>query len=590
MTPPPVSQGAQHTSILSAIALIRRHGTARQVLLVGAMLAAGLLDGIGIATLFPILAIITKDMGEPTRLQTAIEEGLAFLHLPAELPVLCLVLVAMFWMKAVINMWVSRRLGAAGAGIAEGMRQRLLRALVNAKWSYFTIQPVGRFVAAATTEANWASFAFRTALQTIEQMVRTVVFCSLAVFMGWKIALVAITMGVLMGLSLRALTRAARRAGRERQQAMRGLVQELNDVLVGFKPLKAMNRHASLIGEVVKEAKRMRAAINDLVTNETLSLGLPDLIQAYLLAAGAYLAARLLGSPTDVIVVAGAISFVLMGNIARLRRVLTQLAQADVTYWSLIDTIEDVERAAEKLQGTALPSLVRGCELRHVGFSYGRGPVLKDVSLEIPAGGITTLIGQSGSGKTTIADLILGLYAPDSGAVSIDGIDIRDIDIAKWRAMIGYVAQEIILFNDTIRANVALGDPAIDDARIRDALAAAGLGDFIAGLPQGLDTPVGERGFKLSGGQRQRVALARALVSNPRLLILDEATSALDPATEAEICETVAAQAGKVTVLAITHQPSWVGRADRIYLVEAGGVRRVERADIAGAEARPAAD
>ncbi len=583
MTTPP----SQHTSIFSAIDLVRRHGLARQVLLVGAMLLAGTMDGIGIATLFPILAIITGGTGQPSRLQIAVEDALAFLHLPPSLPILCLLLATLFWIKALIAMWVSRRLGAAGADIAQDMRRRLLRALVNAKWSYFTVQPVGRFVASATTEANWASFAFRTSLQTIEQMTRTTIFCALALFMGWRIALVAITMGVLMGLSLRALTRVARRAGRERQQAMRGLVQELNDVLVGFKPLKAMNRHANLIGELVKEAKRMRAAINDLVTNETLSLGLPDLIQTYLLAAGAYLAARLLGSPIDVVVVAGAISFVLMGNIARLRRVLTQLAQADVTYWSLLGTIEEVEQAAEKFEGVATPSLTRGCEFRNVGFTYGRGPVLKDVTLQIPAGGITTLIGQSGSGKTTIADLLLGLYGPNAGSITIDGVDIRDLDIAKWRAMIGYVAQEIILFNDTIRANIALGDPAIDDARVKGALAAAGLGDFVATLPESLDTSVGERGLKLSGGQRQRIALARALVNNPRLLILDEATSALDPATEAEICATVAAQAGKITVLAITHQPSWVDRADRIYLVENGGVRRVERSQLTDSEATP---
>jgi ATP-binding cassette subfamily C protein len=211
--------------------------------------------------------------------------------------------------------------------------------------------------------------------------------------------------------------------------------------------------------------------------------------------------------------------------------------------------------------------------------------VLNDVTLQIPAGRITTLIGQSGSGKTTIADLLLGLYSADTGTVAIDGIDIREIDIANWRSMIGYVAQEIILFNDTIRANVALGDATLDDGHILAALRDAGLGDVIAQLPEGLDTKVGERGFKLSGGQRQRIALARALVSNPRLLILDEATSALDPVTEAEICETVAAQAGRVTVLAITHQPSWVGRADRIYLVENGGVREVDRAEIARPEA-----
>jgi ATP-binding cassette subfamily C protein len=146
--------------------------------------------------------------------------------------------------------------------------------------------------------------------------------------------------------------------------------------------------------------------------------------------------------------------------------------------------------------------------------------------------------------------------------------------------MIGYVAQEIILFNDTILANVSLGDQEIDEDAVRAALQAAGLDPLIAELPEGLATPIGERGFKLSGGQRQRIALARALVHQPKLLILDEATSALDPATEAEICATVAAQAGRTTVLAITHQPSWVERADRIYLVADGKVRAVDRATL----------
>ena len=575
----------QSSPLVSAVKLIRRHGFARQIPLILGMMVVGALEGVSIAALFPILAIVTNASATPSRLQTMVENGLDFLHLPPSLPILCLVMLICIWGKAIINLWVSRRLGTVGADIARDMRRQLLQALVNAQWSYFTLQPVGRFVAAATTEANWASFAFRTALQVVEQAIRTVVFCSLALLMGWQIAAVSIVMGVLMGLSLRTLTRAARLAGRERQQAMRSLVTELNDILVGFKPLKAMNRHASLIGEMIKETKRMRKAVYGLVTTETFSLNLPDVIQTYLLAGGAYLAARILGSPVDAIIVAGVLSFALMTNIARLRRVMTQLAQADSTYWTLSDTIEDVEKAAERLEGTRAPTLERGCELSHVGFSYGRGPVLKDVTLQVPAGGITTLIGQSGSGKTTIADLILGLYSADSGAVTIDGIDIRDIDIAKWRSMIGYVAQEIILFNDTIRANVVLGDATLDDERVYEALRAAGLGDVLQHLPDGLDTKVGERGFKLSGGQRQRVALARALVSKPKLLILDEATSALDPTTEAEICETVAAQAGQITVLAITHQPSWVGRADRIYMVENGGVREVDPHDILRREA-----
>jgi ATP-binding cassette subfamily C protein len=567
----------QTATLAGAIQILRMHGLARQVPLVLAMLAAGLLEGIGVASLFPILAIVTQTGGTPSRLNQTIEQALGFLHLPLSLPVLCLVVAITIWLKAAISLVVARSLGRIGATIGQEIRQRLLQALVHAKWSYFTTQPVGRFVSAATTEANWASTAFRSALQAIEQSMRTAIFCALALFMGWQMALVSISMGVLMGLSLRALTRAAHRAGRARQLAMRSLVVELNDVLAGFKPLKAMHRHAGLISELIKDTKRLRKAINDMVVTESLSTGLPDLVQTYLLAAGAYLAARVLGSPIDLVIVAGVISFALMGNIARVRRAITQLAQADATYWTLVGTVDDVEAATERFEGTRTPTLSSGCELRNVSFSYGRGPVLDDVTLQIPAGRITTLVGQSGSGKTTIADLLLGLYGPDHGTVTVDGVDLRDLDIGKWRSMIGYVAQEIILFNDTIMANVGLGDRDLDEGHVRAALDAAGLGPLIAEMPEGLATMIGERGYKLSGGQRQRIALARALVHRPKLLILDEATSALDPITEAEICATVAAQAGRTTVLAITHQPSWVERADRIYMVEDGKVRAVDR-------------
>jgi ATP-binding cassette, subfamily C, bacterial len=568
------------STLAGAIQIVRVHGLVRQIPLVLGMMMVGFLDGLRVVSIFPILAIVTKGATRPSRINEAIEQALAFAHIPNSLPVLCLLLAALVWLKAGINLVVSRRLGKIGALIGQEIRQRLLQALVNAKWSHFTTQPVGRFVAAATSEANWAATAFRSALQTIEQAMRTAIYCVVALFMGWQIALVSIAMGVLMGLSLRSLTRASRRSGRERQLAMRSLVVELNDVLAGFKPLKAMHRHTGLIGELIRDAKRLRKAVNGMVASETLSLGLPDLIQTYLLATGAYLAAVVLGAPIDSIMVAGVISFQLMSTIARVRRQITQLAQADITYWALIDTITGVEQAAEHREGTRVPTLSTGCELRNVSFSYGRGPVLTDVSLQIPAGGITTLVGQSGSGKTTIADLLLGLYGPDSGTVSVDGVDLRDLDIAQWRSMIGYVPQEIILFNDTIMANVGLGDAAIDEERVRGALVASGLGPLLAELPDGLDTLVGERGFKLSGGQRQRVALARALVNQPRLLILDEATSALDPKTEEEICTAVAAQAGHTTVLAITHQPSWVERADCIYMVEDGRVRAVDRAEL----------
>src|SRR5690606_19883457 len=153
----------------------------------------------------------------------------------------------------------------------------------------------------------------------------------------------------------------------------------------------------------------------------------------------------------------------------------------------------------------------------------------------------------------------------------IDGVSLADIDIAKWRGLVGYVPQELILFNDSIAANVTLGDPTIPEDKVWEALTAAGALDFVRALPEGIHTPVGERGSRLSGGQRQRISIARALVHSPKLLILDEVTSALDPETEAGICRNIRALTERgITALAITHREAWLAVADRIYHVEDG--------------------
>src|SRR5215813_10545498 len=200
------------SSLAGAIQIVRVHGLLRQVPLVLGMMLVGFLDGLRVVSIFPILALVTEGVTKPSRVNEAIAKALAFAHIPNSLPVLCLLLVGLMWLKAAINLVVSRRLGKSGALIGQEIRQRLLQALVNAKWSHFTTQPVGRFVAAATSEANWAATAFRSALQAIEQSMRTVIYCIVALFMGWQIALVSIAMGVLMGLSLRSLTRASRRS------------------------------------------------------------------------------------------------------------------------------------------------------------------------------------------------------------------------------------------------------------------------------------------------------------------------------------------------------------------------------------------
>jgi ATP-binding cassette, subfamily B, bacterial len=209
----------------------------------------------------------------------------------------------------------------------------------------------------------------------------------------------------------------------------------------------------------------------------------------------------------------------------------------------------------------------------HVSFSYSPGhPVLRDVSFDLPAGKMVALAGHSGAGKTSIAYLVPRLYDADSGAVTVDGHDVRDLTLDSLDAAIGMVSQETYLLHDTIGENIRYGRPGATDAEVEAAARAANIHDYIAGLPNGYGTVVGERGWRLSGGEKQRVAIARALLKDPAILILDEATSSLDTRTERAVQEALDRLTKDRTVIAIAHRLSTVLRADQILVLERGAI------------------
>lgn len=220
-------------------------------------------------------------------------------------------------------------------------------------------------------------------------------------------------------------------------------------------------------------------------------------------------------------------------------------------------------------------ALARTVELDHVSFTYPGTTqrALDDVSVVIHRGETVGFIGTSGAGKSTLVDVLLGLLSVDSGAVCVDGVDIRS-DLRSWQDQIGYVPQSIYLTDDTLRRNIAFGlaDEHVDEASIARAVRAAQLDDFVRGLPQGLDTVVGERGIRLSGGQRQRIGIARALYHDPAVLVLDEATSSLDAVTERGVMQAVRALHGSKTIIIVAHRLSTVEHCDRLCRIEQGRV------------------
>jgi ATP-binding cassette subfamily C protein len=561
------------SALANASRVLKKHGLWRQIPLSLALVTSGFMEGLGITTLLPILKVIDnpnpEKLGKPERVVFSV---LDFLHLPHTLGALVIVFSICMLLRAALSQQTSRYIGRMVAEIASELRNEVLDRLLQARWSYFTVNPIGRFASAVTIEAVWGAYVYRTSLTVLAALIRAFIYCAVGLLIDWRAAVIAILLGLSLGLLNRYFTRAGRRAGRNQQLALRGLLSDFGDVITGFKPLKAMSRHETLIKSLTKETKVIRRSMYDLVFYQQIANAVPDLLINLFMVAAAWICFRMLGLDLNAMLVSGIIVIRLMSNVSTVQRAIQETASSESFYWSLQATINEAREASETFSGHTVPTLNDACRFDRVTFSYGVKPVLKEVSLEIPAGRITTLIGESGSGKTTIADLLLGLFLVDSGKITLDGVPLGEIDLLRWRSMVGYVPQEVLLFNGTVFDNVALGDPAITEADVKAALEDAGCTGFINELPEGMHAPVGERGAMLSGGQRQRIALARALVHRPALLILDEATSALDPETEAEICQTVRRQAGKLTVLAITHQPAWVTIADRVYRVVEGSV------------------
>jgi len=262
------------------------------------------------------------------------------------------------------------------------------------------------------------------------------------------------------------------------------------------------------------------------------------------------------------------------GPVLRLAQVWQDFHQARLSIQRLGDILNTVPEPAYSPGRAALPAVRGEVAFEHVRFRYRLdGPeVLQDVSLLIPAGQVVGIVGSSGSGKSTLAKLVQRLYIPEGGRVLVDGIDLAAVDPSWLRRQVGVVLQENVLFNRSVRDNIALADPAMPMEHVVAAAKLAGAHEFILELPEGYDTVVGERGSSLSGGQRQRVAIARALTTNPRILIFDEATSALDYESERIIQQNMKEITSGRTVLIIAHRLSTVRMADRIITVERGRI------------------
>lgn len=548
-------------------------GWKRQCLILLAMLLGVAAENLSIASLWPIVGVASGQEIKPSPATEVVTRLLGAVGLSPTLGALLLFLCVTITLKFALTSSGLIYVGREVARMSTHMRLRLIEAIVRARWSHIISTPAGRLSAALSDEAERAQSAYRASGNFAARLTETLTYLIGCLWISWQFSVAAIVAAVILWLAVARFVAMARRAGRAKWRSVHLLSSAVNDLLTSIKSLRAMNRQAYLGRFASAQVDELRKSAQREYYSEAAVRALQEPLLGTMVIGGFFVGYTYFN--LGLVELIGVVWLLrrISNGVSTMRGAMQRVAIDGIAFWSIIRLTDAMNQQAETLHGGTIAHLGKQCDFRNVSFAYGEKAIVNAASFTLPVGEVATLIGPSGAGKTTIADLLVGLHEPASGEVLIDGLPLAEADLARWRAKIGYIPQENILFNDTVLENITLGDQSIGEERVIEALRLAGAWGFVSALPRGLHEAIGVRGNLLSGGQKQRLSIARALIHDPELLILDEATSALDRATAREICDAVRGLRGNRTILAITHQSIWMDAADRILRMEHGRVR-----------------
>jgi ATP-binding cassette subfamily B protein len=474
---------------------------------------------------------------------------------------------------------VMRRMlaGHVSLGVEFDLRDRVFAHLQRLSFGYFDRMPVGQLMSRATSDLQTIRFFLGYGLIFLFMHAFTLVFVTVVLlFINVPLTLLALLMGPALILVAARSSRRSHPVLVDVQQKVADVTQIAEESIAGIRVVKAFGQEGA-------QGDRFSVRAQDAFTRSMDAARLQSFYQSlmgFLPTLGVAVVILVGGVMTinGVLTLGEFVQFYLYLAILtfpfRSIGMLIGSAQRAVASGQRVFEILDTEpQLAEPTHPVPLPA--GGGHVRMAGITFGYDPavpVLHDLDLDIPAGRTVAIIGPTGSGKSTITQLIPRFYDPQAGTVTVDGVDVRDVAVDDIRGAVGMVTQDPFLFSDTVRANIAFGRPEASDEDVAGAARMAQADTFIRALPEGYDTVVGERGFTLSGGQRQRIAIARAILVDPRILVLDEATASVDASTEREISRALATvMAGRTTII-IAHRLSTIALAEEIVLIDDGRV------------------
>jgi len=528
-----------------------------------------------------ILLFTIPRIGRPVYLQQFVP---SYMH--NAWTIVAFALVASTILKGLLDYAGTYLVNHAGFGMITDLRDDLYNAILRQSAAFFSKHATGTLLSTMVSDIDRVQYAMSAVLAEFLQQIFTFIFTAAAVVViGGRLAWVLLLFAPVIVYSSRKIGSRVRHHTRRGQDKLAEIQNILHETITGNRIVKAFNTENWEISRFRQAARRLFRANLRSVAAAAISSPLMDVLGAIAVALLLLLGRNQIKSgelTTGAFVAFIAAVFSLYNPVrkfAQFNNNFQQALGASSEIFRFMDLEDDVR---EKPRAKTLPKFSGSVQFEQVSFAYAaeseggeaRG-VLRNIDLEVKRGEVLAIVGSSGAGKSTLVHLIPRFFDASGGRVLIDGYDIRDVTLASLRAQIGIVTQDTILFNDSVRNNIAYGQPFTPQKEVEAAARAALAHDFIRAMPAGYDTPIGERGVRLSGGERQRLAIARALLKNAPILILDEATSALDSESEALVQTALHNLMEGRTVFVIAHRLSTVRRANRIVVIENGTIADV---------------
>lgn len=492
---------------------------------------------------------------------------------------ICVLVLTAYLLKNIFGYMQAFFLNYVEQGIMRDLRNDAYNKLHNLPLSYFKNEKTGNLISRIINDTNVVQASVSAAfLNAIREPITILVFLGMAFSISWQLTLLAFiilpfTMAIIAAIGLK-----LRRQSNKIQQKVADLTSLIQETITGVKIVKAFTMEKYEKIKFENEAQKFFRLMLRITRTRNLSSPITEVLSMIVGVVIIYYGGRLVLvdqslKASEFLGFLFAI-FQLMPPIKELSSVNNRIQESSAAGDRVFEIIDAEPEPADKEGTEQLTGLSESIELRDLSFKYDPDGeyILSGISFTVKKGEIIALVGPSGGGKSTLVDLIPRFYDPSSGGIYIDGRDIRALSLQSLRGKMGIVTQETILFNESIRDNIAYGLKEYPIEQIIEAAKMANAHSFITGLPEGYDTMVGERGVKLSGGQRQRISIARALLKNPEIMIFDEATSALDNESELLVQEAIERLMKNRTVFVIAHRLSTIRNASRIFLIEKGKI------------------